>query len=247
MLNLINQKFGRLLVLSKSSNKIDNKKRGYWECVCECGNRSIVNTTKLTSGHTKSCGCIQRPNLIGLKFNNLTVVSKIELDKRSKRNKGNEWNCLCDCGKTRIVETNRLTDDAIKSCGCTNMINTQESGSKSHKWLGCGDISGSLYCSIKNGAKDRDLDFNISIEEIWDLFLKQNKKCILSGVNISFHKENDYKRTASLDRINSLKGYTIDNIQWVHRDVNKMKMDLNESRFIEMCKLITATQQIEKY
>ena len=29
-----------------------------WECICDCGNRSVVSTNQLTSGHTKSCGCL---------------------------------------------------------------------------------------------------------------------------------------------------------------------------------------------
>ena len=29
-----------------------------WKCQCECGNITIVNTSHLNDGHTKSCGCI---------------------------------------------------------------------------------------------------------------------------------------------------------------------------------------------
>ena len=50
--------------------------------------------------------------------------------------------------------------------------------------------------------------------------------------------ERSKNRTASLDRIDSNKGYTIDNVQWVHKDINKMKMDLEEDVFIDNCKLI---------
>lgn len=46
--------------------------------------------------------------------------------------------------------------------------------------------------------------------------------------------------TASLDRIDSNRGYTQDNVQWVHKDVNKMKMDLNQQIFVELCRAIAA-------
>lgn len=32
-------------------------KRTHWECKCTCGNSTVVDGTKLKSGHTKSCGC----------------------------------------------------------------------------------------------------------------------------------------------------------------------------------------------
>lgn len=34
----------------------------YWNCTCECGNKTIVLGQKLRNGHTKSCGCLQAIN-----------------------------------------------------------------------------------------------------------------------------------------------------------------------------------------
>ena len=41
---------------------------------------------------------------------------------------------------------------------------------------------------------------------------------------------------ASIDRMNNNLGYTKDNIQWIHKDANKMKSDYNNEYFIELCK-----------
>lgn len=46
------------------------------------------------------------------------------------------------------------------------------------------------------------------------------------------------EQTASLDRIDSSKGYIPGNVQWVHKDVNKMKLALSEKRLLELCTLI---------
>lgn len=57
-IDLIGQKFGKLTVIDKTRN--GNKPRPRWVCKCECGN--IINTpttNSLTSGNTKSCGCIK--------------------------------------------------------------------------------------------------------------------------------------------------------------------------------------------
>jgi len=45
-------------------------------------------------------------------------------------------------------------------------------------------------------------------------------------------------RTASLDRIDSSKGYVKGNLQWVHKDINMMKNHYNQKYFIEICKKV---------
>lgn len=54
--DLIGQKFGKVTVI-----KIDHKdKKGeiYWECLCDCGNLTIIRNSNLLNGHTKNCGCL---------------------------------------------------------------------------------------------------------------------------------------------------------------------------------------------
>ena len=46
------------------------------------------------------------------------------------------------------------------------------------------------------------------------------------------------ERTASLDRIDSKLGYILGNIQWVHKQINEMKMDLAEVDFLRWVKII---------
>jgi hypothetical protein len=45
--------------------------------------------------------------------------------------------------------------------------------------------------------------------------------------------------TASFDRIDSLKGYQADNIQWVHVMVNMCKNKYPQDKFLEMCRAVT--------
>lgn len=58
--NLIGEKFGRLTVIEEADSNI--KYRRAWRCKCECGNTKyvIVSTGELKSGHTQSCGCLQK-------------------------------------------------------------------------------------------------------------------------------------------------------------------------------------------
>lgn len=107
-------------------------------------------------------------------------------------------------------------------------------------WKGCGDISGSFFSQIKSKARRRKIkyDEDITIEYLWELFLKQNKKCALSGQNLCFrYKETERRvgQTASLDRIDSKKHYSRDNIQWIHKDLQPMKMNKSQESFLEWC------------
>ena len=57
-LNLIGQKYGRLLVISEAGR--DKQQRVKWLCRCDCGTEKIVHGGDLRIGHTKSCGCLNR-------------------------------------------------------------------------------------------------------------------------------------------------------------------------------------------
>lgn len=57
--------------------------------------------------------------------------------------------------------------------------------------------------------------------------------CQLSGEPLVF--EPDYIYTFSIDRIDSSKGYTHDNVQWVGVSVNTAKSNLIDEDFIDMC------------
>ncbi len=101
------------------------------------------------------------------------------------------------------------------------------------------DISLTRWNAIRASAAKRHLDFTITIERGWQLFEAQQRKCALSGMPITFPTEarsND--GTASLDRIDSSKGYIEGNVQWVHVTANRMKWDLTQDDFISFCHLV---------
>lgn len=54
--------FGRLTALSRGPDARNTYGRPIvqWHCLCICGNTALVRSSKLNSGHTASCGCLQR-------------------------------------------------------------------------------------------------------------------------------------------------------------------------------------------
>lgn len=139
---------------------------------------------------------------------------------------------MCKCGNECLANASLLRLGKRRSCGCFKTAIGEE---RWYAWKGCGEISGEHWAGIRHGATSRKLDFNISIQEAWQLFLSQDRKCKLSGVELSFSQK---KATASLDRIDSSVGYVNNNIQWLHKDVNFMKQNFKEDHFINLCKLI---------
>jgi hypothetical protein len=95
-----------------------------------------------------------------------------------------------------------------------------------------------MYSTIKRRAEIKHLPFDLTIDFLESLMDRQNNSCSLSGVNISVADG-----TASLDRIDNLHGYLQTNVQWVHRYINFMKVDLPESDFIRFCSSVSDHMQ----
>lgn len=57
--NLEGKRFGRLVVVRALPPTIKGE-RYRWECHCDCGNTTYVQTYNLTSQNTTSCGCVRK-------------------------------------------------------------------------------------------------------------------------------------------------------------------------------------------
>lgn len=124
MKDLSNQTFGYLTALYPLEERKDNKI--VWHCKCKCGKEIDILSASLTSGNTKSCGCLKRENsnfvqyksnLIGQKFGHLLVIAETQERQYGKI----VWECQCDCGNTVKLNTSRLTGGNDISCGCQKM------------------------------------------------------------------------------------------------------------------------------
>jgi hypothetical protein len=108
-----------------------------------------------------------------------------------------------------------------------------------------GYLRGALGLKVKgrqNRGPRRELEFTITDEDILSLYKKQDGKCYLSGEEISLPKTAfQYQRceyTASIDRIDSNKGYVVENIALCHKRVNIMKGMLTNEEFIRWARNI---------
>jgi len=178
---------------------------------------------------------------INKKYGDLTVIKYVGKNKFGFR----IWLCRCKCGKEINIIINDLKSGHSKSCGCSKKLNCNF---RHHGWKGYGEISGKKFTKFKNRAKEAGLAFDITIEYIWDLFLSQNKKCKLTGLPLTFAQRDNQQSdtTASLDRIDSSKGYIEGNVQWVYKDINQMKWNFELRHFINLCHLVAKENTINE-
>jgi hypothetical protein len=124
--NLTGQRFGRLVVVERSTDYVDPKGNHSvkWLCKCDCGNSKVILANSLKSGTTTSCGCYAKEvlhevlfkDLVGKRFGKLVVVELSRSNYENGTGDGTHWKCLCDCGSTTVVQAGNL--EKTMSCGC---------------------------------------------------------------------------------------------------------------------------------
>ena len=156
-INLLNQKIEKLLVIEET-NKRKNKSI-VWKCQCDCGNIEEFSTKELRSDgiiQCHQCGNSRKPqtglteNIIGKKFNHLTVLEKSE--KRIGGKIG--YKCQCDCEKKTILYVSKtdLENNHTTSCGCVRRkykIGDIISNKQIIGYIGSKNNNGHYYYKVK--------------------------------------------------------------------------------------------------
>lgn len=177
-------------------------------------------------------------NLVGQKRGMLEVIEVMSPDpKNTNTQRSYRVRCSCSCGGFIIMTPSYFIKGKTYSCGCTlKLAFAKYSGKNSPRYKGKDELSGIYWSRILRRCTICGIEYKLDIDYALDLFYKQNKKCALSGIDIFFAKKG---QTASLDRIDSSKGYIEGNVQWVHKDINRMKQEFTEEYFIDLCTKIS--------
>ena len=199
-INLIGQRFGKITVLEETSER--KNKSVVWRCRCDCGKEIFLSTKELRSDGVIQCpDCghdrtpkIRRENIIGEKFNHLTVIKPT--DKRS----GGKivYLCKCDCGSNKDVYVTRteLISGGTISCGCARRKYSVGEEINNRKIIGYtkGDnnnlyyICKCLFCGREYNVQVDTLDKTISCgcqKSKGEFYIVQT----LTNNNILFQKE----------------------------------------------------------
>lgn len=187
----------------------------------------------------KNRGGHNKIDLVGRVFDKLTVLS----DTGMRKTRRPIWLCQCECGKkTKVLSKYLLTGDT-RSCGCL-----QNPKGNAHNRTGYKSVNGSYWYHIKQNAVKRGIPFEITAQQAYELWKKQENKCAVSGLPIMIvdsYRDDGTKQTASIDRIDSLKGYIVDNIHWVDKRINVMKNRWSMDEFLYLCKTIVEFNELK--
>ena len=99
-----------------------------------------------------------------------------------------------------------------------------------------------LVRQAKRNAKKMDREFSITAKDVHDLWQKQGGLCAMTGIPMQHHAAFS-DLNASMDRIDGLTGYVIDNIQLVCWRINEMKGDQTEQQLFWWCRALLANDE----
>lgn len=141
-------------------------------------------------------------DLTGQRFGRLIVQSLFE----GEPSKYKKWNCICDCGKTRVTTTYSLRRGVCKSCGC---LQREISAARERKHGMTGAKEFNIWVTMRSRCNnERDKAYKhygargIKICDRWSEFA-------------NFYADMGPKPDGkSLDRIDNNKGYEPGNCRW---------------------------------
>ena len=154
----------------------------------------------------------------------------------------------CSCGKTYNKDLSEVIRN--EKLGRVNYCSKKCSGIVQSKYLLLNNSNYDISQHSSNRrddftpfrdhlrrAKRRDSNCNLTLEHLKEVWDKQQGICPYSNVklqSVNLGKTNSKIYTMSLDRIDSSKGYIMDNVQWVSISINYMKSNMTEEELNEL-------------
>lgn len=136
----------------------------------------------------------------------------------------------------------------------SDLAKNQKRGCKNY----CSKACASVFFPFKRHLSEasrrsllKNIPFNLSLADLEAQWNKQNGVCPYSGYQLILRKQNkvsvgDIPEKASLDRIDSSKGYTKDNIEWVCVMAQNAKNTFTPSQLVKFCFDVTKNTMLKK-
>ena len=181
----------------------------------------------------------------GDKYGRLTVIYHAGKDHRNKH----LWLCLCDCGNEKVVISDNLSSGKSNSCGC---LKAEFLARKGNQYGLYEDRENALLKVQYSHLKRRDVNKGFAETISFEVFSRLSKSpCRYCGLEYSKEIEDrlseskkqkrlsDYVlKCNGIDRIDSSKGYTLENSVACCKYCNTAKNTMTESEFYNWIKMV---------
>lgn len=151
-------------------------------------------------------------SLIGLKFGKLTVINRHGIDASRHAT----WECICDCGNSKIVSSNDVKRGKVKSCGCINLERisrlSYRNGIKSSPEYA---VWGAIVQRCNNPKSHNYFNYGGRGISISNEFM--DSSVFLNYIKSLPNYENKKALNLSIDRINNNGNYERGNLRWATR------------------------------
>lgn len=158
-------------------------------------------------------------DLTGLKFGRWSVIQPAP--SIFKYNKSYlAWECICECGNSKIMQGSFLRSGGSKSCGCLKI-----EVDKTREMLPFGESAfNRLYDWSRDNAKRKGILFELTKEQYKSIVQHNCTYCGEPPKENHFKKTNGHFMANGVDRVDSSVGYVLNNCVPCCEDCNRMKM-----------------------
>lgn len=190
-----------------------------------------------------------KENIIGQKYNKLTIIEHVAY-RRVK--------CKCDCGNEKECDLYDLKRNRIIGCGCarntpelralakTRAYDLQKKGilKKGGNHLADRHTCYRVFIKRMKNRNKGSKECNITLEDLEKVWNNQNGLCAYTKIPLVLVTHTNPRKDipkwnlASVDRIDSSKGYEKDNIQFVSRTINYAKNNMSHEEMIKFLHFI---------
>lgn len=170
-------------------------------------------------------------DLTGQRFNRWVILSRAE----NYRGKYSAWLCRCDCGTERVVKAVNLKTNTSQSCGCyAREVWKRTLGRENPKRQKNtpDSLLNGVFLTYQWQAKRKNREFTLSKQ---DFLTITAKNCYYCGA-LPSNQAGRYGRMCrynGMDRVDNLKGYTLDNVVPCCKTCNAMKQDFTSDVFLD--------------
>ncbi len=232
MIDIVGDKISNLIIIEKIKNT-------HYKAKCNCGFEKIYHFRTLKryikdgKEHTcPECKFTKIKDYVGKKFGSITILKLLRKRDHKKRP---IYLGQCDCGRKQKINYQSVVSAGFNrsklNCNCEHSIKKKYFNSKER-------CVGSIYSTYKKSARERSYDFKLTLKQLSKLIKNTCHYCGTEPNTTLILNKKAVCMYNGIDRMDSTKGYCLDNCVTCCENCNRAKMTLSYKEFLRLIEKI---------